>query len=95
MYQYTPEEKNKLLEHENSILKKEMTAHQEEAVHHFIAREQLKEALRKAILWAEGASTRITDREGINWTYLEEARRVLDSQNADGLGRRSLDSDSP
>ena len=81
MYQYTPEEKNKLLEHENSILKKELTAHQEEAVHHFIAREQLKEGLRKAILWAEGASTRITDREGINWTYLEEARRVLDSQN--------------
>lgn len=46
--------------------------------------EELKEALRKAILWAEGASRHITDREGINWTYLEEARRVLDSQNARG-----------
>ena len=81
MYQYTLEEKNKLLKSENDILKKELTAHQEEVVNHYIEREKLKEALRKAILWAEGASTRITDRENINWTYLNEAREALQSLN--------------
>jgi len=35
------------------------------------------ESLRKAIVWAEAASHRITDRQNINWTYLNEARGTL------------------
>lgn len=76
---YTPEEKIKLLEHENRILLDEVKAHQEAAIHQFIVVQELKEGLRKAILWAESASRRITDRSSINWSYLEEARKVFNS----------------
>lgn len=36
-----------------------------------------REALRKAVLWAECVSVRLENREGINWTYLTEAREAL------------------
>lgn len=47
-----------------------------------LERNELREALRKAIVWAESAAAQITDnRADINWSYLEDARKVLSSQN--------------
>lgn len=42
-------------------------------------RDDLIEALRKAVAWGEAASTHILYREKINWRYLEEARETLKS----------------
>ena len=78
-FDHQTKEKMGSMEVEIRTLRDELKAHQEDAVTHFIAREELKEGLRKAILWAESAANRIEDREGINWTYLEEARRVFNS----------------
>lgn len=39
--------------------------------------DRLAEALRKCVLWAEGASNKLIDREHINWSYLEESRKNL------------------
>jgi chromosome segregation ATPase len=52
----------------------------EEQIAHLLGNhtQELREALRKAIVWGEGISGRITkDRASINWRYLEEAREVL------------------
>lgn len=40
---------------------------------------ELREALRKGIVWGEAISMRLSgyEREKINWTYLEEARKAL------------------
>lgn len=78
-FDHQTKKKMGFMELEIRTLRDELSAHQEDAVDHFIAREELKEGLRKAILWAESATNRIEDREGINWTYLEEARRVFNS----------------
>ena len=67
------------MEKEIKTLRAEIAAHQEEAVACFIAREELKEGLRKAILWAESAAHRIEDRDDLNWAYLEDARIVFHS----------------
>lgn len=45
---------------------------------------EVTESLRKAIVWAEAASHRITDRQNINWTYLNEARATLEAMQNGG-----------
>lgn len=40
-------------------------------------RDKLADALRKAILWGDSASHHIRHREDINWTYLNEAKEVI------------------
>jgi hypothetical protein len=45
---------------------------------------KVTESLRKAIVWAEAASHRITDRQNINWTYLNEARATLEAMQGGG-----------
>lgn len=41
-------------------------------------RNQLREALRDCVWWAESVSRRVTeDRESINWTGLQLARKAL------------------
>ena len=41
-------------------------------------RSKLREALRVCVWWAESVSRRITeDRESINWTGLQQARKAL------------------
>lgn len=54
--------------------------------HERVAEELAKvtESLRKAIVWAEAASHRITDRQNINWTYLNEARATLEAMQNGG-----------
>jgi len=44
---------------------------------HANATRDLREALRKAVLWGECASQHFLYREKINWRYLEEARETL------------------
>lgn len=44
-------------------------------------RDRLVEALRKAILWGDSASHYILHRQDINWTYLNEAKEVIQSIN--------------
>lgn len=44
-------------------------------------RDRLVEALRKAILWGDSASHYILHRQDINWTYLNEAKEVIQSLN--------------
>ena len=39
---------------------------------------ELKEALRKVILWAESMAARRKSNEDVNWTYLEKGRKVLE-----------------
>lgn len=42
-------------------------------------RDELVEALRKAVLWADCASHHMKNRHEINWTDLNEAKEVLSS----------------
>jgi hypothetical protein len=43
-----------------------------------LQRNKLREALRVCVWWAESVSRRITeDRESINWTGLQQARKAL------------------
>jgi hypothetical protein len=42
-------------------------------------RDRLAEALRKAISWGDSASHHILHRQNINWTYLNEAKKALQS----------------
>ena len=47
-------------------------------VKEFLLNEALREALRVCVWWAESVSRRITeDRESINWTGLQQARKAL------------------
>ena len=58
-----------------------------------LERNELREALRKAIVWADSAAASNTERRNeINWSYLEAARQVLFSQNVHHYqrGRSSL-----
>lgn len=48
------------------------------------------ESLRKAIVWAEAASHRITDRQNINWTYLNEARATLEAKEKQSIEQREV-----
>ena len=44
-------------------------------------RDKFADALRKAILWGDSASHHIRHREDINWTYLNEAKEMVELQN--------------
>lgn len=46
-----------------------------QAIHE--CRDDLLEALRKAVVWGDAVSTHILYRENINWRYLDEARATL------------------
>jgi len=61
---------NKDCQRPNCVLRRELKAVTEQ-------RDELAEALRKAISWGDSASHHILYREKINWTYLNEAREAF------------------